>query len=292
MSIYTPALAEPGFHDNMPSALYHADPCPAPSLSSGIARTLVAQTPAHAYLEHIRLGGHKIEPTPAMDLGGYIHGLLANDVSEFEIGNYDNFTTKAAKEWRDSVKSSGQRPILEKTADRAKRCADALRAKAAAGVSNSPFLVGKPEVTAIWQEDDFWFRSRMDRLILDEPGFADIWDWKTTSSVTDDAIQRAIIDHGYHIQAAHYLRGLSVLAPRFAGRTSFIFAFVETEPPFAVRRVCLSEGFLSLGQALLSRAIDRWKHCLTTGIWPDDSTQTLTLEPPAWYSMRVMEAAA
>ena len=34
---------------------YHADPCPTPSLSSGIARVLWANTPMHAWFKHPRL---------------------------------------------------------------------------------------------------------------------------------------------------------------------------------------------------------------------------------------------
>lgn len=282
-----------GLHNAIPSDVYHADPCAAPSLSSGVARVLIEKTPAHAYLEHVRLGGHKIDPTPDMILGNYVHGLLSGDLLEFEVGNFDNYTTKSAKEWRDGTKLAGKTPILEKTADRAQLIAKALREKVATDISNNPLLLGQPEVTAIWQENDFWFRARYDRLVLDETGFADVWDWKTTGvGVSDDALLRIIIDKGYHVQAAHYLRGLRALAPRFTGRTSFIFAFVETEEPFAVRRVVLSEGFLQIGSTLLNRAIARWQHCLANNVWPDDSTGTRTIEPPAWYSMRVMEDAA
>lgn len=284
----TRVAPEPGFHDFMPAAVYHADPCPEPSLSSGIVRTLIEKTPAHAYQEHVRLGGVRPEPTPDMILGSYVHGLLAGDVSDFEVGEFDNYQTKAAREWRDSVALT-KTPILTHTVERAERIAKALRDKAAVGLTTDPFTAGKPEVSALWQEDGFWFRARYDRLILDEGGYADIWDWKTTKSVAPDALLRAIIDHGYHIQAAHYLRGLRAIAPRFAGRTSFILAFVEVEPPHAVRRVVMSEGFLSLANGLLSRAIDRWKHCLRLNQWPDESETTLTLTPPAWYASKFIE---
>lgn len=274
---------EVGFHDFMPARVYHADPCPTPSLSSGVARTLIEKTPAHAYAEHVRLGARRLEATPEMTLGSYVHGLLSDQLDEFVIGNFDNYQTKAAREWRDGVEAMGKTPILEKTSDRAVEIMQALRAKAAVGLTSDPFTAGKPEVTALWQEDGYWFRARYDRLILDEGGFADVWDWKTTGGgVSNRALLRTILDRGYHIQAAHYLRGLRAVAPRFAGRTSFIFAFVETAPPYAVRRVVLSEGFLSLASSALNRAIDTWRHCLSANTWPDESAETLTLEPPAW----------
>ena len=45
-----------GIHD-IPPREYHADPCPAPSLSRSIAKLLVERSPAHAYAAHPRLGG-------------------------------------------------------------------------------------------------------------------------------------------------------------------------------------------------------------------------------------------
>jgi len=282
-----------GLHEGVAPAVYHADPTPEPSLSSGVARTIISQTPAHAYLEHVRLGGHKIEPTSDMIFGAYGHALLSDETDEFSVGNFDNYTTKAAKEWRDEVKLAGKTPILEKTVDRAERVARALREKIAPDLTRNPFTFGKPEVTAIWQEDAFWFRARYDRLDLDETGFADIWDWKFSNvGVSNDALIRTIIDKGYHVQGAHYLRGLRAIAPRCQGRCTFTLGFVETEEPFAVRRVVMSEGFLQIGSTLLNRAIERWKHCLSTNVWPDDSEGTRTLEPPPYYSMRVMEDAA
>lgn len=278
-----------GLHFDMPAKLYHADPCPEPSLSSSVLRTLIEQTPAHAHLSHVKLGGTPTDPTPDMILGSYVHGLMAGDLAEFSVGNFDNYQTKAAKEWRDGVKAEKLTPILEHVADRANWIAASLKAKAGDGATNDPIHAGKPEVSAIWREDDFWMRARYDRLILDGGGFADTWDWKVTGDISADAISRRIIGGGYHLQAAFYLRGLRALRPEFAGRMSFIFAFVESEPPFAVRRVCLSEGFLSIADGMISRGIARWKHCLKNNDWPDDSTGTSTIEPPTWYAMRVEE---
>lgn len=281
-----------GFHDNVPSDVYHGDPCEQPSLSSGVARVLIEKTPAHAFLEHVRLGGSKPDPTPDMILGNFVHGILAGDVHEFLVGDFDNYMTKAAKEFREAAVAAGRTPILQKNVDRAERIAKALREKAAVGVTNNPFEMGKPEVTAIWQEDGAWLRARYDRLILDESGYADIWDWKTTGvGTTHEALLRIILDKGYHIQAAHYTRGLRLLAPRFAGRISFVFAFVETEEPFAVRRVTLSEGFLQLGAAQLERAIRDWRQCLQTNTWPDGSEHPIELTPPTWYLTKVEDAA-
>jgi len=289
--IANPRALAAGLHYDMPAADYHADPCEAPSLSSSVCRTIVEQTPAHAYLEHPKLGGKRGESTPDMVFGSYAHGLIAGDVSDFEVEEFDNYQTKAAREWRDQVMETGRTPILKHTAERAGIVAEALMKKAALGITSSPFVPSaKSEVTAIWQEKDVWLRARFDRLVIDEGAYADIWDWKfTKAGISDDALMRSIIDHGYHVQAAFYLRGLVALRPELAGRVSFILAFVEVEAPYAVRRVPICEGFLSIGNALVERGVRLWRECLASGQWPDGSETSRILTPPSWYVARVEE---
>lgn len=284
-----------GLHYNIPAERYHADEIGViPSLSTGVTRVLVKQTPAHAYLEHVRLGGQKSEPTSEMILGQYVHALMDADMTPFEIGNYDDYKSKAAQTWRDGVKLAGRTPILEKTTERARAIEHALRTKiAAAGLTNDPCVTGKSEVTMVWKEDGVLLRGRHDKLILDPSYFADVWDWKTTGvGVDEDSLIRIIIDKGYHIQAAHSLRGLRALLPEYAGRLTFTLAFVETEAPFAVRIVPIREGFLSIGNRLLESAIAEWRQCLATNVWPDHSGNSLTLTPPTWYLTKLEERQA
>ena len=102
-----------GLHFNVTSARYHADPAPAPSLSSGVARTILAKSLADAYHEHPKLGGKKKEATEAMGTGSLVHALLADKLGEdYEVGTYDNYRSAAARAWRDSVSASGKSPVL------------------------------------------------------------------------------------------------------------------------------------------------------------------------------------
>lgn len=279
----TPTL-QAGLHYNIPAAVYHADPCVVPSLNSGIVRTLCEKTPAHAWLQHPRLGGKAREQTDAMAFGAYLHALMARDVSEFDVGDYNDFKSKDARAWRDEVKRAGRVPILQRVADEAGYIADTLVMRAAKGCTNTPFASNaQSEVTAIWQEDEIWLRARFDRLVVDAGSYADLWDWKTTSGgLSERELQRTIISYGYHIQAAHYLRGLEACMPHMRGRCSFIFAFVETEPPYCVRRVVLSPELLKHGQRELARGIALWRECMATNTWPGYAAETLTVELPSY----------
>lgn len=280
-----------GLHYKIPAAFYHACPCETPSLSSGLARTILDQSIAHAWHEHPKLGGAKSESTAAMTTGSVVHSLMAGEDSDLEIGTYDNYRSKAAQEWRDGVIASGKTPALERDLDSARLIVAALKEKAALGITNSPFAEhGRSEVTAVWKEGDAFCRARYDRLVIDPNGYADIWDWKTTTDVSPDAIQRSIIDHGYHIQAAFYLRGLATVLPAYAGRTSFVFVFVETKAPFAVRRVCLGESFLTAGAHLAGVAINEWRSAMASNTFADPfSGQTITMPAPDWYLRKIDE---
>ena len=66
-------------------------PFPAGSAVNNTARVLAKKTPAHAFLEHVRLGGSKPEPTSEMILGQYVHALMDGDLSGFEVGTFDDY---------------------------------------------------------------------------------------------------------------------------------------------------------------------------------------------------------
>ena len=81
-----------GLYDDVPAAVYHADPCEELSLSSSLACTLHYHLPAHAWLQHPRLNPNHGGPrkTPAMTQGTLVHALLSNDADSIVIGPYDN----------------------------------------------------------------------------------------------------------------------------------------------------------------------------------------------------------
>ncbi len=218
-----------------------------------------------------------------MGLGSIVHSLLAGESSDIVLGNFDSYRSKAAQEWRDSVEASGRTPALDHDMEDARPIVAAVGLKAAVGITNSPFVAdGKSEVTAVWKEGDAYCRARYDRLVIDPNGYADIWDWKTTKEIGERAILRSIVDMGYHIQAAFYMRGLSQCLPSHKGRISFIFVFVETAPPYQVRRVTLSPAFLAIANKDVNEGLAKWKHAIANNDFTVASFETLEIEPPAY----------
>lgn len=293
MSNETQTTLGVGLHYGVPAAVYHADPCPAPSISSGIAQIILESSPAHAALDHPRITpGPRSATNKPMRFGSLVHAYVSGEESEIVIGEYSDFRKNEAKEWRDGVADSGRVPILRHEFYSQRGTISAIMEKSGNGCDNKPFASrGQSEVTAIWKEGDVFCRARFDRLVIDADGFtADIWDWKTTGDISEAAIRRRIEDSWYFMRAAFYVRGLNALMPSLGGRVSFFWCFVETTPPHAVRRIPLCEAWKQWGDAMASRAILSFGDCLKKGEWKDPMDGlTLSLAPSDWFTRKMEE---
>ena len=103
MGIYEIPATE--YHLEIPSTEYHLDPCPEPSLSASVARTLIDRSPLHAWMQHPKLGGQQEESQPArMSLGSAAHSvILEGDWNSIMFIVADSFRTKAAQARRDQI---------------------------------------------------------------------------------------------------------------------------------------------------------------------------------------------
>lgn len=275
----------PGFHVGVPAAIYHSDPAEKPSLSSSLARTLLNDSPAIAFREHPKLGGVRREATSAMDTGSLAHAILADNLDDsVEVGTYENFRSKAAQAWRDSVVASGKLAALESDLDEARKIAASVHKNVCnGGITNDPFAPNANavnEAVAIWAEGETLCRAMFDRIVFDGNGGADIWDWKVTADISPRAIERSVIKFGYHIQEAFYRTGL--IATGKAKHVSFCYVFVLSSAPYTVRRVCLSLDFVAVGKREVAKALRIWRECLHANQWPDGSEETLHIEPPMY----------
>src|SRR3990167_5327922 len=105
-------MLEAGVHD-VPAEQYHADPCPAPSLSCSIAELFITACPALARFNHPRLNpGYQPEHEEKFDLGSAAHAMTLNDDRAFEIIDAADWRTKEAKAQRDAARAAGKIPLL------------------------------------------------------------------------------------------------------------------------------------------------------------------------------------
>jgi len=274
-----------GLHTNVPEPVYHADPAPKPSLSSSLARTLLYESPAHAWQKHPRLRDtlrDERESTAAMNTGSIVHALLAGEETmqqSLEIGHFPDYRTAAAKEWKAEVLASGRTPLLEKDLLGAGDIVSSVRL-ALPGLFVKKTTAQK-ELTAIWQDIGWHYcRARIDCLQRHDTGGASVWDWKTTSDVSDRALERACQTYRYPFQLAFYLRGLRELLPEVTAWDAKL-VFVEATAPHTVRLVSFTEDYMAYAASQVEEAIELWADCMSAEDFSDPRHgQDLTLELP------------
>ena len=134
----------------MPSADYHSEKGLPLSLSASMARILIHQSPAHAYLAHPKLGGQSRKATRSMDRGSLVHELILGQgkLDGIEVLDYDSYRSKAAQEERDMVVDSGLTPILQKEYAELSAATAVVKSRlTVAGVS----FPGQTEGVALWE---------------------------------------------------------------------------------------------------------------------------------------------
>lgn len=111
-----------------------------------------------------------------------------------------------------------------------------------------------------------------------------IVDLKTTPSAAPDALSKSVYNFGYYLQAAFYLRGFRAVADRTVAAVPFFgFVAVETTPPYLVHAHQLSDRALAYGDRKVSEALERYRDCTESGVWPGYPDDEITeIDLPAY----------
>lgn len=275
-------ITEPGIY-TIPADDYHADPCVVPSLSSSVAKLLCMDSPLHAWTAHPRLNSEAVdEEKTVMDIGTIAHSLLLEGESKAVVLDFDDYRTKASKEYRDAARREGRVPILSKHWGRVQAMIRSASEQLAQHKdARDAFTNGKPEQTLIWEEDGVWLRARLDWL---HDSFLAIDDYKSTSATANpEVISRTLFNNGWDIQCALYRRGVKALTGKDA---AFRFVVQETAPPYALTVLSLAPDALTIGEKKVMYAIDLWRKCCEEDEWPGYPTRTCYAELPAWEESR------
>ena len=276
------ALGE-GVHD-IPAARYHADPCPAPSLSSSIAKILIDQSPLHAWFAHPRLNpAFEPEDESKFDFGSAMHAALLGGANVAVIDAPD-YRTNRAKELRDAAIERGAIPILLHQWERVRAACDSVHRELGHHEAADALSSGSPEVTLIWREGPSWCRARLDWL----PDRGTVYyDLKTTTDANPEAWKRRLFDLGADVQAAFYRRGIRAVLK--IEQPTFRFVVVEAKEPFAVSVVQLSPSALDLAERKVADAIRIWQACEAAGKWPGYPPLVHHVDAPTWIEQRQMD---
>lgn len=265
---------------------YHRDLCDAPSLSSSVARTLIAKSPAHAKADHPRLSPDLVrEEKKEFDIGTAAHAMLLGDTSAKIVElPFENYRKKDAQTARDDAYAAGATPILSHQMAELRLMVTAAKAQIAAHreAADAFGATGKAEQTVIWQEKNgVWCRARLDWL-SDARNL--IYDAKTTGmSAEPDAWSRYLFNEGYDMQAAWYRRGIRALTGK---SPVFRFVVMEIKPPYAMSVLELLPAALAQAEEKIEQAIDLWGRCLRDNRWPGYANVTYHVDAPGWIALK------
>jgi hypothetical protein len=286
---------EPGLYLDMHPADYFADPCPSPSLTQSIAKTLLEHSPAHARLEHPRLNPD-FEPSDPKkyDVGNIAHALLLGRGRDLVVIAGDDWVSdrKAKSEAREAALAEGKLAVLSRDFDIGHEMVIAARRQIEDVGFEAPWpsaerSTGDGEVVIAWNEGSIWFRSMIDWLTSDRRL---VFDYKTTgTSAAPHAVARRVPDGGWDIQAAMHERGLNAIFPHDAGRRQHVFLCQEDYPPYALTAVRLPEAALTIGRKKLAVASSIWAEAFMADAWPAYPMEVLVPEYPEWEERRWLD---
>jgi PDDEXK-like domain of unknown function (DUF3799) len=274
-------IEHPGIYTDMSSADYFADPCPQPSLTQSVAKILLDQSPLHAWHAHPRLNPDwRPDDDTKFDVGNIAHKLMIGRGKEIVVlEEFDDWRTKAAQEARKAATAEGKLAVLGKKFALAHRMVGAAREQLDLRGLSHLFDQGAGEVVTAWQEDGIWFRQMLDWLPPDRSIYTD---YKTTDvSAAPHGLGRMMVNAGWPIQAAMGERGLKAVDP-LGFRRRFLFVVQETQKPYSLNVVEMSETAMTMGRKMLAVAFARWRECIVTGIWPGYPTEIIVPDYPGY----------
>jgi PDDEXK-like domain of unknown function (DUF3799) len=270
----------------IPAAEYHADPCDTPSLSSSVAKTLIAKSPRHAAFEHPKLNpDYTRKEDGKFRLGNAVHALFLEGRNAVGVVAAKAWNTTDAKAMRDEILAEGRIPMLTSQWAEVEAMCEAIRAQLPTLDVDPPmFSNGKPEQTLVWEEDGVTCRALIDWLHDDHTVIDDL---KTTSaSANPEQWPRTMYGFSGDVQVAFHARGVKAV---FGVEPEFRFLVAETEPPYVVKVHRLGAAALAIAQDKVETAIRLWRDCITANDWPAYGSDAHLIEIPAWEEARWLD---
>lgn len=270
-----------GIH-RLPSAEYHADPAPFPSLSATLAKVIVAKSAMHAWCASPRLNPDW-EPTnkKTFDIGRAAHRAVLGCGDDYTtipsdiLASNGAATTTAAKAFIVDARDRNLTPLKEDEVANI----EAMRVVAKARLAQHGITLdaARSELAAIAEVDGVWCRAMFDNVPADPK--LPIYDFKTCEDASPQACLRSIVNYGYDIQAEHYR---AVWKAATGEARKFVFIFQEKSAPHEVTLVALTGSFQDIGQQRAARARQIWAECTKTNNWPGYPVGLHEVDAPAW----------
>jgi hypothetical protein len=283
-------ITQPGIYA-MSMAWYHADCCDSPSISSSGIRKIWSASPAHYWWDS-PYNPNRPEPDerPHFSIGRAAHHLLYlgrkgfDDEFVIRPSEWKDWRTAAAQEWRKEQIKAGKTIITEGELEAITGMARSL---AAHPLVKQGILDGAVERSLIFRDPvtGVWVKARPDNVPNASATFAD---FKSTHSVSDDALSRTLAEYGYHVQAA--IVGMASRALLGVEMESFALVWAEKAAPHCVDVTELTPADLERGALQARRGLDLFAECIRTNEWPGPAGKRKDaryLALPSWAAKRI-----
>ena len=222
----------------------------------------------------------EFQPSAAMDLGSYIHGIMCGDVERFSRGpDLSGCKTADGKPTTSPAATSvkaviamweacnpGAIVLSDADFDRGQRCAANLQS----GLAAKGWRPTYREVAVVWT-GNVPSVAKFDAIIV-LPDRIIALDYKSHGKpLTNQGLSASAADYCYASQAAHYLDGMAAaqaadLLPPLP--VEFWIGWTSTVQPFDSWFQRVGDEALVIGAADLAVAQSRWLVGTMTGSWP------------------------
>ncbi len=218
----------------------------------------------------------KSVPTPAMEFGTLVHGILLEDFQiEKDIIIMPDLDkkTKVYKEWLKTVDNT-KLVVSLANYNIAKRMVSNLLAKKSFQKLWNGIYIEEREVEFYYNKDDVECKAKID-IIREFIG-----DVKTMADISPKSVFNSIEKFDYHSQAAWYIE-----AARIEGWTVndyYLIAMEKSEPYDSIVYLMPPE-LIEIGHRLNQERFELYKYCTETGDWFGQEDKVHELAIPSWY---------
>lgn len=224
------------------------------------------------------------DPTPAMIFGQQFHCAALEryffDVKYVVPPEIKGTSKKAKAEtiiWQGALEYRGQEEITQESLGHINNMVDSLynSRKAVALLSN-----GVAEQSIFWKDPDYGFLCKCRPDWRNEKVKA-LVDLKTTQDASPGPFGRQVVNLGYVIQAAWYLRGVrEMIDPEY---NDFVLVAIEKTPPYDVGIYRLKPEDIALADAKIDSLLPRYAEALETQRYAGLPDQVLDLDLPGFF---------
>jgi hypothetical protein len=243
-------MIEEGIND-ITDREYHADTA---WLTSSMLKTAAEDM---ALFKHKYLMKHSVTRSAAMELGSVIHHMLAGQDDAYAVWEGSIRRGKAYDEFRANF-ADDHLIVTKDVADNAALAVEAVRSNRWHEMLNAHDTIR--ERCFAWRDgSSICCKFKPDVYI---PDLKIVVDYKTVSQFSQHKIQRQFSELRYHLQAAHYAVGASMMeGDTSVADVSVVFVYVETQAPYRTTVIKLSDADMEQSLDLREKVIANIRAC-------------------------------